>query len=169
MTIARRFLVLMALLFWQGGFTFYGAVVVKVGTSVLGSHFDQGMITRSVTNYLNLAGVAALAICACDIAAANDPDVRRRRLRWGLWLLLAATLGILAWLHLRLDELIDVTTPRILDHSLFRERHRWYLIVSTAQWAASLIWTLATLLAWRSEDRRQAFARHDAGYKVIES
>ena len=158
MTVVRRFLVLMALLFWQGGFTFYGAVVVEVGSSVLGSHLDQGMVTRSVTNYLNLAGVVALAICACDIAGSSDPDVRRRWLRWGLWLLVAVTLALLAWLHVRLDELIDVTSPRIVDRSLFRERHRWYLSISTVQWAASLIWIFVTLLAWRSEDRRQKAA-----------
>ena len=30
MTILRRFLVLAALMFWQGGFMFYGAVVVPI-------------------------------------------------------------------------------------------------------------------------------------------
>ena len=50
----RRFLVLAALMFWQGGFTFYAAVVIKVGQDVLGSHRRQGFVTRRVAQYLNL-------------------------------------------------------------------------------------------------------------------
>jgi hypothetical protein len=40
--MVRRFLVLAAVMFWQGGFTFYEAVVVPVGSEILGSHQDQG-------------------------------------------------------------------------------------------------------------------------------
>jgi hypothetical protein len=52
----RRYLLLLALMFWQGGFSFHGAVVVPVGNEVLGSHLEQGYITRSASNYLNWAG-----------------------------------------------------------------------------------------------------------------
>lgn len=45
---------------WQGGFMFYGGVVVPTGAAVLGSEVEQGFITQSVTNYLNLAG----GVCA---------------------------------------------------------------------------------------------------------
>jgi hypothetical protein len=37
-TVLRRLLLLLALMFWQGGFMFYGAVVVPVGAEALGSH-----------------------------------------------------------------------------------------------------------------------------------
>jgi hypothetical protein len=154
MTVVRRFLVLAALMFWQGGFTFYGAVVVHVGNEVLGSHLDQGLVTRSVTNYLNLAGVVALVLWGWDIAAARDPSVRRRWLRWALWTVLVLTLGLLAWLHPRLDALIDLDSPGIIDRPHFRKLHAWYLDISTVQWAGSLLLTALTLLTWRSEDRR---------------
>ena len=36
MTAVRRFLVFQTLLLWQGGFLFYTAVVVTIGTQVLG-------------------------------------------------------------------------------------------------------------------------------------
>ena len=66
MTTIRRFLVLAALGYWQGGFTFYSAVVVRVGEEVLGSSREQGFVTRRVTNYLNAAGLVALPLCAWD-------------------------------------------------------------------------------------------------------
>lgn len=152
----RRFLVLMAVMFWQGGFTFYGGVVVEVGARVLGSSFDQGLITRLVTNYLNAVGAAALILWAWDIAAADDRRFRQR-LRWGLWLLMVVALGLLTWLHPRMDQLIDLDSPRILDHTLFRRLHRWYLITSTIQWLASLGLIAATLFAWREQDAKKAF------------
>src|ERR1700746_354095 len=68
MTVVRRWLLLWALMFWQGGFTFYGGVVVPVGSAVLGSEREQGFITRKVTNYLNLAGAVALAIWGWDLS-----------------------------------------------------------------------------------------------------
>jgi len=68
MTVLRRLVLVLALMFWQGGFTFYASVVVPVGSDFLGSHVDQGWITRSVTNYLNLSGAVALALWFVDIA-----------------------------------------------------------------------------------------------------
>ena len=79
LTLGRRLLVLAALMFWQGGFTFYAAVVVPVGKEVLGSHFNQGRITRRVTVYLNLAGAVALLPLAWDAAASADRAARWRR------------------------------------------------------------------------------------------
>jgi hypothetical protein len=62
MTVFRRFLLLMALGFWQGGFTFHAAVVIHVGHDVLGSHLQQGYITGAAANYLNLAGLVTLML-----------------------------------------------------------------------------------------------------------
>src|SRR5947209_13989523 len=138
MTLPRRFLVLVALLFWQGGFTFYAAVVVPVGQDVLGSHKTQGFITRRVTNYLNLAGAAALLPLAWDAAAGTNVAGRWRRVRWLAWLGMALALGLLAWLHGRLDALLDPGGLRILSRSAFRAQHRWYLWISTLQWACAV-------------------------------
>ena len=54
MTILRRFFVLQSLMLWQGGFLFYAAVVVPIGTDVLGGSFEQGRITRFVTEQMNV-------------------------------------------------------------------------------------------------------------------
>ena len=61
-TAARRFLVIAAIAFWLGGFTFYSGVAIPMGVEVLGTHRAVGFITERVTNWLNVAGVVALII-----------------------------------------------------------------------------------------------------------
>jgi hypothetical protein len=146
---------MVALMFWQGGFTFYAAVVVPIGTDVLGSPAAQGWITRRVTGYLNLAGAVALVVLGWDVAASRDPRRWRRLLRWLTWLVMATALGVLVWLHPRLDALLDVDFQEILDRRLFRGLHRRYLWVSTAQWAAGIAAVLLMLRAWQGEDSEQ--------------
>src|SRR5262249_6508904 len=114
MRLLRRFLVIAALMFWQGGFTFYAGVVVPIGTDVLGSPTEQGLIPRRVTWYINLSGAAALALFAIDMAFTRGG----RGVRWGrglAWLVMAAALGFLFWLHPHLDRLFNAEEVRILD------------------------------------------------------
>jgi len=150
--LARRALVVAALAFWMGGFTFYAVVVVPEGQEVLGSHRLQGFITRQVTNYLNWAGAVALVILAWDLVAGKCwtwlwPT------RWAPWAGMALTLGVLFWLHAQLDDLLDQESFRILDGAAFYSAHRWYLITSAIQWACALAFGVLTLVAWRLEDR----------------
>jgi hypothetical protein len=151
---ARRYLALAALFFWQGGFTFYAAVVVPVGQDVLGSHLEQGFITRRVTVYLNLAGAVALLPLVWDTVATRDPAAWRRWLRLLLWLALAAALVALYRLHPLLDQFLDPEYRDLSDRRAFRPYHRLYLWVSTVQWGCAVVYLLLTLFAWRAEDRR---------------
>jgi Na+-driven multidrug efflux pump len=151
---ARRYLALAALLFWQGGFTFYAAVVVPVGQDVLGSHLEQGFITRRVTVYLNLAGAVALLPLVWDTVGTRDPAAWRRRLRLLLWLAMAAALVALYRLHPLLDQYLDPEYHDLSDRRAFRPYHRLYLWVSTVQWGCAALYLLLTVLAWRAEDRR---------------
>jgi hypothetical protein len=152
MTVVRRWLLLWALMFWQGGFTFYGAVVVPVGSAVLGSEREQGFITRQVTNYLNLAGAVALAIWGWDLSAIRWKSPGGHRLRWAIWAGLVLSLALLVWLHPRLDELLNPEDVMVLDRRRFRLLHERYLIVSTVQWAGCLLLTALTIRAWQDED-----------------
>jgi hypothetical protein len=149
--LLRRFTVAATLMFWQGGFTFYAAIVVPTGADVLGGHLEQGFVTRRVTNYLNLAGAAALPVLAWDVASSSDVVRWRRRLRWAIWALLVATLAGQVWLHVRLDRLLDAGEHVILDRAAFRWEHGFYLNVSTVQWFAGLIALFLSLWAWRAE------------------
>jgi hypothetical protein len=152
MTVGRRLLVLAVLTFWQGGFTFYATVVVPVGREVLGAHGAQAVITRQVTNSLNLAGALALVPLAWDTLAALGVSKRRVALRWGCWLVMALTLALLAGLHLHLDTLMDQDTASA-DRPAFYAAHRWYLLVSTVQWACAVTYMVLAVLDWRAEDR----------------
>ncbi len=131
---------------------FYGAVVVPVGSDVLGSHREQGFITRSVTNYLNVAGAVALGVWCWDVAAERAAIRRKRWIGWSAWSLLVVMLGVLAWLHLGLDELLDVEGFRILDRPRYLHLHQWYLAVSTVQWAVAVFLAAWTIRAWQERD-----------------
>jgi hypothetical protein len=140
-------------MFWQGGFTFYAAVVVPVGQEELGSHLQQGFITRQVTNYLNLCGAVALIPLAWDVAASTDRSKGRRCARWAAWTGMLAMLLALIWLHPKLDELLNLETHELADPKAFRVGHRWYLWLSTVQWAFGVAFAMLGLQAWRAEDR----------------
>ncbi|QEL15327.1 hypothetical protein [Limnoglobus roseus] len=145
--LLRRLFVLLTLMFWQGGFMFYGGVVVPVGADILGSDREQGFITQRVTDYLNAAGAVALLVWGWDTAAG-----RGRRIRWAAWGLLVAMLGVQVGLHPRMDALLAADEGRVLDRPAFRRLHQGYLLASTVQWAAALGLLAATLRAWRAED-----------------
>lgn len=151
--LLRRFMLLASLIVWQGGFTFHSAVVIPAGSKVLGSHLRQGFITQSATHWLNLIGAAALVLWAIDLSLSLDRGSARRYCRWGLWLLLIVTLGLLIALHVPLDELLDFDAIQVRDGPRFYVLHQWYLGISTLQWAASLVLLGLTLAAWRAEDK----------------
>ena len=153
MTMLRRFLVVQLLLLWQGGFLFYTAGVVPVGTRVLGSAAAQGAITARVTDTLNVIGVIALAGLALDLIFARNPSRRRAVCRWSAWLLAVACQGLLFYLHLRLESHMDDERRYVTTLTQFYPLHRVYLWTSTVQWAACLLLTWWTLRAWRAEDR----------------
>lgn len=151
--LVRRSLVLAALMFWQGGFTFYAAVVVPIGQEILGSHRKQGFITQPVTNYLNLAGGVALVLLFWDAAVSRERTGRWRRVRWLALAGMGAALVALVWLHLRMDEMLDPEVQEIVYPSAFRRTHKWYLWISTIQWGLGVVFAVLTVWAWRAEDR----------------
>ncbi|HVX09659.1 MAG TPA: hypothetical protein VHC22_00520 [Pirellulales bacterium] len=131
--------------FWQGGFSFYAAVVVPMGEQVLSSPIEQGFVTRRVTNYLNLAGAVALPLLLWDVLASKQ-RMYRRLLAWSL---MSAILLLLIWLHPRLDEFLDAESMSVLDHDRFYLAHQVYLIASAIQWGCALAFGWLSLQAWR--------------------
>src|SRR5437899_1520982 len=111
MLIVRRTLLLWALMFWQGGFFFYSAVVVKVGTDLNGM-FEQGLITREVAVWLNVAGAGTLLFWVMDLLVERGACVKRR---WFAWSAMVAALVALVILHPLMNSMIDADHYRLLD------------------------------------------------------
>ena len=154
LALVRRFLLTQALLLWQGGFLFYAAVVVPIGTEILGSAAAQGAITRRVTEWLNLAGLVYLGLLAWDVAATRDPSGRRAAARWWLWIGSVALLYLLWYLHLLLDFFAGPRGDFVQMKRPFRTVHVLYLWASTFHWLFGLALAWLTLAAWRAEDRK---------------
>ncbi len=153
MALVRRFFVLQLLMLWQGGFLFYAAFVVPVGTEVLGSALEQGRITRFVSETINEIGVIALIIFALDLLHESPKSSLRKSWLWGSWTLMAVALLALFAVHQRLLELVDFVNSSIEDHPRFYFWHRVYLWIITIQWTAGLVYTILILSSWRNNDR----------------
>lgn len=156
MTLFRRFLLVVCLAFWQGGFMFYGGVVVPVGASVLGSETEQGFITQSATNYLNLAGLVCLIVWG--IALASDAPRRSRTglTCWALWSSIVLILGVLIGFHVLMDRSLDVAGRAVLDEPKFLGLHAAYITLSTIQWLLCLALLAMTLITWRNDSARRS-------------
>ncbi len=141
---ARRFLVFQAFLVWQGGFVFYAGVVVPQGTRLHGA-MGQGLVTQTVTDWLNVLGAVWAVILAWDILA--TPAFRRPRI--GCWGICVVLLAVQTILHLAMDE--HIRGGELHDPDGFRRLHIGYLCSSTVQWVSGLALAWWTLRAWESK------------------
>ena len=152
--IIFRTLLITTFALWFGGFIFYVAFVVPIGTEVLGSARSQGFITQQVTHWLNL-------VCGCAILVMLLESFRNWRTSFVRWhvvqlamvLIIAGLLVALVLIHPVMDEMIIVEDEMITDEVRFEVLHRVYLWVSTIQWAAAWIWILIAVTVWRQESR----------------
>jgi hypothetical protein len=142
-----RILFLLLYALWQGGFMFYGAVVVPVGAHVLGSETEQGFVTQEVTQWLNACGAVALAGWL-GILLAEQRRARVSRSSVILWCGLLVSLLVLVIVHERMDKLLDAETHSVLEPEPFYAHHRVYLIVSTLQWLGAIGLLCLTIRQW---------------------
>lgn len=128
---------------WFGGLGFYMSWVVPIGTDVLGSAFDQGMVTRRVTPHINMLAGVALFVMLID-AVVNRGKSRWRRLTKMISVVfMLLLLGGLMWLHPQIDAHIDLNAGSIDDYKGFYALHRYYLWITTFQWLAGWVWLTA--------------------------
>ena len=125
-----RFIAVAALALWIGGTTFYAVAVVPTGTRLLGS-VQQGLLTEQVTPLINGIGLVSLFVLL--------PAARRSRTLVASWLVLAASLAALFWLHPRIAAFIDHSQQLVIDRTAFYQWHCVYLLVTAVQWIAGLV------------------------------
>jgi len=149
-----RFLTLVAIAIWFGGFTFYSTAVIATAQEVLHSHLRAGLITQQVTNWLNRISIVPLVLCAW-----NCWNLRRNERKWSLRMLAAAlgTMVLLQVVLFALHPLLDaqVAERDVVDAGTFFKLHRIYLVVSTGQWLAALGYIWAALALWGVGDSRE--------------
>jgi hypothetical protein len=120
----------------------------------LGSEVEQGFITQSVTDYLNCAGGVCVVLWGITIFLDARPPIVRRAC-WAMWFAITAALGLLIWLHVQMDRLLNVVDKTISAESSFRGLHQVYLTTISLQWAVCLLLLLMTLQTWRKVDAAQ--------------
>jgi len=138
-----RFLTIVTIAVWFGGFTFYSTAVVSTSQKVLHSQLRAGLITQQVTNWLNVISVPVLAVCFVNLINLRKNNNHQWWLR-----ALAALLGIMVILQVGLftiHPLLDrqIVNREVLDEGGFFKLHRLYLVASTLQWMATLgyVWS----------------------------
>jgi len=150
---ARRFIVISAIAFWLGGFTFYAGVAIPTGVEVLGTHKAVGFITQGVTRWLNVAGVFALSIFLANFLLGWRQSSRGlKRLLLITWVVMVAIEIELFILHPVLDRMLTTQPVReILDQDRFDLWHRVYLLSTSAQWFFGVAHVWGISLLWGKE------------------
>jgi hypothetical protein len=151
MTITRRFVLLFALMFWQGGFMFYGAVTVPIMRARLGVGPDRSLITQEVTQWMNLAGTLAILAMFADLWAS---PLEGKRWRWIAWLAMALPQPIVIFLHRELSRQMAAAGFQSSGLSGFLMWHRAYLSCNAIQWLGGMAFAVLSIRAWRDEDRK---------------
>jgi hypothetical protein len=154
LTILQRFIVIIGLAFWMGGFTFYAGVVIHVGHRVFGTMRETGFLTQQVTLWLNRSGAIVLALLIVNLRLTPA----RTFLAWRVVATATIVVMIVAQiflfkLHPRMDAFLDASNQTIHDRPAFRHEHLLYMNVSTIQWAAALLHLCSLLILWRESDR----------------
>ena len=166
-TLIHRYLVLLTLAFWMGGFTFYTGVVIHIGNHVMGGERDIGFITQAVTIWLNRIGVLSLIILGASALVQQRGMLRI--LLWLSWLGMAATQIGLFLIHSVLDGMLETSTHKIHGHmDVFFNWHRLYMAVATAQWCAALVYLWLIMVLWRQSDRIAAKTVLSDGARVCD-
>ena len=136
-----RFVVDSAWVFWLGGLTFYMAIVVPIGSEVVGAD-TQGVITSSVTNTINVASIIA------GVLMAVHGWIDKRAAVFYASLFVLATSGVLVLLRLMMLQRMEsdgaLAATGIagwVSSWSFYNLHRLYLWVTTIQWFAALVVT----------------------------
>jgi hypothetical protein len=132
MNSMRRQVTTLLIALWLGSFTFYAAVVVPIGSEVLGK-MNQGLVTQRVAVWINVFSLVLSVVLLADLER-----------RGGVVRLMAACSFAMATvslvvLHRVLSGYLSGQDLTLGTPSEFYRCHQAYLIVSTVQWVIALV------------------------------
>lgn len=138
----QRVVTVFAIALWFGGFTFYTASVVRIGSKVVGG-LTQGYVTEKVTRVLEVLAAVMVVAVIIDIAT-HWKRVGRwmRTLQSVAWSTMALSLVAVVLIHNRMDHLIDPITRAKPDPEAFSPLHQAYQFISTCLWIATVAYVL---------------------------
>ncbi|NQZ55930.1 MAG: hypothetical protein HRT88_00425 [Lentisphaeraceae bacterium] len=151
--ILLRSLLIIFLSIWFGGFLLYSSVVISAAHKVLKDHTLVGLITQQVTNSLNVLGVITVVLLIIDFLVNKAVKLTRFSVIQSLLLLIIGG-GLLALfiIHNQMDSYIDIKAQDVVEWRQFYSLHKVYLIISTVQFFATLIYIPMMLLRWKKRD-----------------
>jgi len=133
MSKSKFFFITFLFALWWGGFTFYSSIVVHLGMEILGDHIKMGMITKSVTNYINGIGSIVLFISLPFLIANKKTGENYFHTIGWEWFVLVCLQLVLLYVHHVLASMITVAGTITLQPGFYNV-HRIYLLTSTAMW-----------------------------------
>ncbi len=137
----HRILLLVVFTIWVGGFTFYAAVVVPIGTEILESSRSQGFITQRVTVVLNWIGAFTLIlVCSDFFLHVRNRSGRINRVLLVTIIVIGALWLVLMAVHPLMDSLLEPEHDFVKDDQRFYQLHRLYLWASSIQWLGCWVW-----------------------------
>lgn len=136
MNSIRRQVTTFLIALWLGSFTFYAAVVVPIGSEVLGK-MNQGLVTQRVAVWINVFSLILSIVLLADL------ERRSGLVRiMGAWSFAVATVSLMA-LHRVLSASLGDQDLTLATPMEFYRWHQAYLIVSAGQWVIALV------MVWR--------------------
>jgi len=127
----KLFIVIAFYSIWWGGFTFYSSIVIPEGMKILGDHVRMGLITETVSNYLNIIGTVTLFISF--VLLLQNKKSANSKIGWE-WFVLVILQLLLFYIHHLLSSMISQNGSKIDLQENFYSVHRIYLLTSTAMW-----------------------------------
>lgn len=150
MIVLSRFLAIVALMYWLGGFVFYSSLVVPTGRATLKPPSDQAFVTAAVTGKMAWVATGAWLVLLLEWLQST-----RSPWRFALLCGLAALQVVMALLHGPMVQYMDASTLTVVDVAAIRPYHKAYMVVGSIQIAMALIYIGLTVAQWHHHDQKR--------------
>jgi len=144
-----RFLAVLSIALWLGGFTFHTSVTLRVGGEILGG-LEQGYVTQAALGRLHWFGAAMILMSTIDAAIHwGRLGKAARGIQAATVTVMTIALAMLFKIHAEMSALMDADSLTRPDKGAFSPLHQQYQKFASALWLCSLVELGAMLHAHR--------------------